>query len=322
MALRSRLLLGRCSLAGRSLSSLSFKRFGNPSTVLEITDDSVKAGLPASGEVKVAMKAGLVSDDDIASIKGVSFSCSNVPGIGGTVGAGIVSAVASDVTNVAVDDVVVVVGDGLWTTDVVIDASAVSKAGSLKSCEQAAMLAPYISAWAILHNFAVLKSGDKVVQTNGSGVVGKAVSLIGKSLGLEVINLSSEEIADTKLAATLKSQGSIKLAINGLPGSHVPNLLRAVADGGHVVAYNGTTPAVGSPMGAKLPVSNLVFSNASLQGFDLRLWVKSNPKSYQDAVSSIVALNLNLKPSHVCSHVDYRKALKAAGNGNTAILTF
>lgn len=211
-----------------------------------------------------------------------------------------------------------VVGEGVWTDEVVISEANATKIPKLSS-EEAAMLPNFAAAWGILHNFASLKAGDVVVQTNGNGAVGAAISQVGKALGYKVVSVNAADIT----AAKLQEAGSIKLAVSGHSGRHISALQKAVGTNGVTVSYNGTYEPVSTVSGVQLPISQLIFNNTSLNGFDLNAWAATSPEAFRAGLTSVLKLveekKVVLKPAHVFPQSDFRKAVEEVAKTGASV---
>lgn len=316
-------LSGSSRLSSRNLATVALKAFGNPAEVLSI-GKGVAVAEPSSGYIKVSIKASSVTPEDVLSVKGLSLS-NKLSGIAGTVAAGVVASTSAGVTGFSSNDSVLVVSEGVWTDEVVVPATAVAKFPNL-AAEQVAALPSILSAWAILNNYASgLKSGDLVVQTNGSGAVGAAISEVGKVMGLNVVNLSEADLQDAKLTDKLKSKGAVKLAVTGQSGGHVVSMVRALAPSGCLISYNGVVQSLASTTPVQVPISGMIFNNVSMHGFDLSAWVKSDPQGFQAAVSAVQGLlgdkKLAVKAVKAVPQSDFLKTLEAVGStGSNAVL--
>ena len=256
-------------------------------------------------------------------MRGVSLARKS-SGVAGSAAFGVVTSVPSGESDFAVNDSVFVVGNGTWADEVVVSKSGVSKVANV-SAEEAAALPGFVSAWALLHNFVALKAGDVVVQTSGKSAVGAAVAQVGKALGLTVVSLSEEDLAGAKLGAKLQESGKIKLVLAGHSGKHLSLLQRSIAPGGSLVAYNGVYEPLSASSEVQMPISNMIFQNTSVQGFDLAAWVHSDPAAYRGAVKAVLALvqdkKVSLKPTHVFAQADFKKALQeVTSTGAAAVL--
>jgi NADPH:quinone reductase-like Zn-dependent oxidoreductase len=243
-------------------------------------------------------------------------------GVCGMAGAGTVTAVGAGVASVAVNDSVLVINSGVWTDEVVVAASGVGNVGKM-TAEEAAALPNFLAAWAILNNYVALKAGDVVVQSNGSGAVGSAITQLGKVMGLKVTSLSGADTADANLASKLAAAGSIKLAVSGQSGKHLHAMMKSLINGAALVTYNGVYEPLSSSTEVQLPVSAMVFNNVSVNGFDLNAWVGCADSSFPTAVAAVTGLAAEKKitlKSTVFLMADVQKAIAEVAKGTTAVL--
>jgi NADPH:quinone reductase-like Zn-dependent oxidoreductase len=245
-------------------------------------------------------------------------------GAAGSVGSGIISAVAAGDGDFSKGDAVIVIGEGTWGDDVTVSKDSVVKSSGL-SHEEGAALPTYAAAWGLLHNFTDLKSGDLVVQTTGTGAVGSAVTQLGKALGLKVVSLADSDVKGTNLGAKLQEAGAYKLAISGQSGKHISSLQRHGAKGAVTVAYHGAHEPIHSSSDVHLPISHMIFNDSSVRGFDLLTWSRTNSAEFKHAVESVVKLaqekKISLKPAQVFPQSDYLKAIEEVmKTGSTVVL--
>lgn len=321
--LNSNLLKGTVSNQAM-MGTIAAKTFGNPSEVLTLSKGDTLL-TPAAGEVKITMKASSVLVEDIYSIQGSSLNMKRAVGTMGTAGSGTVSVVgADDVSGLAVNDTVLVIHSGLWADEAVVPTSSVCKLPDMKP-EEAASMPAYLSAWAILNNYCKtpLKSGDLVVQTNGEGAVGTAITMLGKAMGLNLISLTSNELASAKLSEAIKSKGPVKLAVVGQSGDHVTNMMRSLSPGSTLVSYNGTVEPLYALNPVSLPISGMIFQDVSMSGFDLNTWVSTDSAGYHSAVNSLLAFMKDKKLKSIPTfktypQKDFMKAIAEVSQTGTA----
>jgi len=304
---------------GNAMGTIAFEKFGPPSDVLSFSS-GVQGAEPGAGQVKVTIQANQVSAEDIRMIRGQSFSNKTI-GVAGTSGAGVVSSVASGETAFAVNDPVLVLASGVWTDSFTVDKSSVIKIPKMPA-DAAASLPVAISAYTMLTNYTSLSSGDTVVQTNGGTAMGLAVSAICKSMGVKVVSASAADLADK---AFVKKTTGAKLAITTLQGRASTSLVKMLADGSTLVAYNAPPLPLAVCAPLDLSTSSLIFNNISTQGFDLSAWSKSNPEEVSKAVAAVVQLvaekKISLAPSKTYSQNQFLEAISdMESSGNSAVL--
>jgi len=151
---------------------------------------------------------------------------------------------------------VVVSHSGTWTTSGVFASARVNRCPAV-SAEDAAAVGVGLTAWGIL-NTVPLKKGDTVVHALKEGPLLATITVMSKELGVTLTNN-----ADTKNA---------RLAIvDTSPGK----IAKCLAPKGAVVACSGN--AAGSVVGssAALSVTDAIFNDTSLHGFDLGSFLAS-----------------------------------------------
>lgn len=179
-----------------------------------------------------------------------------------------VTGVSAGDSEFALNDHVLIVGEGVWTDEAVVSKANVTKIPKL-SAEEAAMLPNFAAAWGILHNFVQLKAGDVVVQTHANSAIGAAITQVGTALGLKVVAISDADLASPTLAAKAQEAGKVKLTVSGRSGRHISSLQKAMVHNGVTVAYNGVFESISASSNVQLPISHLIFHNTAVHGFDL-----------------------------------------------------
>jgi NADPH:quinone reductase-like Zn-dependent oxidoreductase len=221
------------------------------------------------------------------------------------------------------NDTVLVVGEGVWSDEVVVSKNSVVKVAGL-SHEELAVLPAFAAAWGLLHNFVALKAGDVVVQTYGNSAIGSAVTQVGKAMGLKVVSLADSDVKGTNVAAKLQEAGAFKLALSGKSGKHLSSLQRHVARGGTTVVYNGVFEPLQSAADVQLPISHMIFSDSSVHGFDLQAWARAAPGEFKAALSSLSALaqdkKIALKAAHTFPQAEYLKAVEEVTQTGAAVV--
>jgi len=314
---RSVVLPGR-----RSLSALTFNKFGSPADVLKFSSAKIDLPSPAQGELKITVKASQVLPEDIRAVKGVSFINKTV-NTAGTTAVGVVSSVPNGETDFAVNDSVFILGNGLWRGEANVAKINVAKLAQISS-DDAATLPSFLTAWGILKNFTNLKAGDVVVQSSGDSSIGHAISQIGKALGVTVLSPTKDELKDPKFVANMKPQkSSIKLVVSDVSGRTSLDLTRIVVDGGVSVFYNGRVENLEESVGVDVPAASNIYKGVSVCGFDLATWHATDATSFKQAIASVTALGnekkINLKPK-VYASSDFLKAIADVESSNAAVV--
>jgi len=273
----------------RWLSSLSFETFGEPSAILK-SGDSVPVGEPSSGHVKVSLKASPVTNEDIRCLRGLSAHCST-PGIAGFYGVGTVSSVGAGVVGVSASSPVFVASNcGTWNSEALLNSQEVFAIDSIDSA-QAACIPDSASAWALLHNFTTLNSGDVVLRSAEASPLNAALDQIAKTMGVVVVPASDSDLVDAKFKDKVASKGNVKLAVTSGTGKSARSLHALTGDKGVLVTYNGAiAPMDDALSGIEVPSLSLIFQDKTVCGFDFKAWVASCPTEASQAISESVKL--------------------------------
>lgn len=153
-----------------------------------------------------------------------------------------------------IDDSVVVSHSGTWSKTGVFLASRVKRCPAV-SAEDTAAFSVGLTAWGIL-NVVPLKKGDTVVHALVDGPLLAAVTSMCKDLGVTVTNN-----AETKNA---------RLALVDAPSGKIAKCL---APKGAVVACSGNTAGTTAGASTVLSVTDAIFNDTSLHGFDLGAFI-------------------------------------------------
>eukprot|EP01035_Chromulina_nebulosa_P018413 gene18413-24117_t len=247
------------------------------SYLVSYNSNKSSASSPSSDEVVVSIKAN--------QINGLSHVNKSL-GIAGTTGVGSVQSIGSNVSNVKVGDNVLVVSNGTWSDSITIPHSSLYKINKL-SDEESALLPSLLSAWAILTSYVPLKNGDSIIQIKTKGVIGLAINEVAKLLDIKVINLSLDELNSAGIEKKLPNQ--VLLGVTTIPGKPLHNLVKLLSDNGVVVAYHEPIVPVLSQDPVSISVTNSIFHNKSISGFDFNTWASNNSdkSQYLQAINEV-----------------------------------
>lgn len=231
----------------------------------------------------------------------------------GSTGVGSVTSIGSSVSNVGVNDKVLVVSSGVWTDNITVPASSVLKIPSSLSVEDSANLPSVLSAYAILNNFIKLETGDIIVQNGGETAIGQAITQLAAAHGLSVISATAADYDDANYPKKIAAMGNVKLVItNSSKKTITKSLLRCLSPNGVMVVYNGEV-APGDSDGIDVPVGMAIFKANSIQGFDFNVWMSTEPKNVHNAMTAVAAhfdtKKITLK-SKVYPQAEYLKAMQ------------
>jgi NADPH:quinone reductase-like Zn-dependent oxidoreductase len=247
---------------------------------------------------------------------------SNNIGVGGISAVGVIVELPEFEKDFSLNDSVFVVGSGLWTDEVVVTKSSVTKIPTTFPLEHAALLPSLSSAWNLLNNFKTLKAGDNVLVTETKNATGSAIAEIAKVLGLNVITVSKKDLDDPSYIKHTRSMLNSKLIITSC-GASAHKLSKLLAPQGSLVIYNGIIdPSEYFPT-VDIPVSSAIFNDISVHGFDFKVWHDTNKSAFEEAVGSVVKLyndNKILAEPNVYQQKDFLKAIHVVESGDSAVV--
>lgn len=208
-------------------TAITYTAFGGPE-VLTLTDIPTPTAGP--GELAVRIEAAGVNPLDLKLRSGARASgeITEPRRVGGD-GAGVVTAVGTDVEGFRIGDAVVLSGAaGLYASDVVVaSAQAVPRPPQVTAAEGAALGIPAGTAYQTLRSLAV-GQGDTLLVHGGSGAVGQAVIQFAVLWGATVLATTSDRRAD------------LVRALGATPISYEPGLEERV----RAAAPQGVTAAI------------------------------------------------------------------------------
>src|ERR1700754_4211187 len=149
------------------MRQVAFSRYGAPD-VLALREQPTPA--PAAGEVRIAVRAAGVNFADILARIGLYPDAPGLPVVAGYEVAGVVDAVAPDVSRVHPGDrVLALTRFGGYSTHVVVPAPFVfALPESLSDAEGAALPVNYLTAFIALYKLANVAAGETVL-IHGAG---------------------------------------------------------------------------------------------------------------------------------------------------------
>jgi NADPH:quinone reductase-like Zn-dependent oxidoreductase len=274
-----------------------FRKHGDPAEVIEIIVEPDPQ--PGPKEVRVRNKVMTINPADLLSIEGqYGAELIDLPATPGVGAYGIVDAVGTSVTRLAVGDAVLPVGGGFWADTVILHERMAPKAPKGADPEQAALMrANPGTAFLMLTDVVALSPGDWVVQNAANSNVGRMVIRFAREMGVHTINV----VRRTDVVAALKDDGADvvivddgqtnlaqairdvagaapTLALDAVGGQATGALGSALADGGTVLAYG-----LLSGEGPQLDARDVVFRNVVLRGFWLFDWYRTaTPEKMRD----------------------------------------
>jgi NADPH:quinone reductase len=243
------------------MKAVRIHQYGGPDVLVY---EDVDTPQPGPGQVLVHVGAIGVNPIDV-SIRADRFPTPRQPPkIIGSDGAGVVDAIGSDVTTVAVGDHVMFTGLGVGSEGsyaeyaVIAEAQAVSKPASLTFEQAAAMGLVFPTAHYALVRRAAVQPGETVLVQGAAGGVGSAAVQIARALGARVLaTVSSEDDARAVQElgaerALVRHAVDVSAEVTRLTDGHGADViiepaaadnmavdLAALARGGRIVAVGG-----------------------------------------------------------------------------------
>ena len=242
-----------------------FHENGGPE-VLRI--DEVEVPPPAADEIQLQIRALGLNRAESMFRSGFYVESPVFPARLGYEASGVVTALGSGVTNVAVGDAVAIIPPMSITrwgaygeTGNFPAAHAVKNLPSLGFSEAAAMWMQYVTAWGALVEIARLRAGEAVIITASSSSVGLAAIQVARSVGaISIATTRTEEkkmalleagadhvivTQDENLAARVNEitgGGGARVAFDPVLGPGFEQLTDALSERGIVFAYGALSP--------------------------------------------------------------------------------
>src|SRR5437016_994259 len=242
---------------------------------------------PGSDEVVVEMRAAPINPADLNAIEGKYPGKREVPAVPGFEGAGIVSELGKNVSNLTIGSLVILPHDiGTWREACAVKAKQLVVVPSGVDPVQAAMLKINpLTAWRLLHGYVALKAGDWIIQNAANSAAGRAVIQIAHALGYKTVNVVRRE----ELIEELRTEGGdvvlidgealrddvkestggapIRLGLNAVGGESALRLMNCLAPGGTLVTYGAM-----SLQPLKVPNGLVIFKDLRFRGIWINKW--------------------------------------------------
>jgi trans-2-enoyl-CoA reductase len=269
----------------KTINAAVYETHGNPADVLHV--ESRPWPTPAAGEVIVKMRAAPINPADLNQIEGKYPIRAELPATPGFEGAGIVTEVDRDVTNVAVGALVILPHNiGTWRDAAAVKADEliVVPAG-IKPVHAAMLKVNPMTAWRLLHDYVDLARGDWLIQNAANSAAGRAVIQIARELGYKTVNV----VRRSELVSELRAEGGdvvlvdsenlrhevedaiagppIRLGLNAVGGESALRLANCLAPGSTMVTYGAM-----SLQPLKIPNGLLIFKDLRFRGIWINKW--------------------------------------------------
>ena len=261
--------------------------------------------VPGPGQVVVDVRAAGVNFVDGLICQGRYQMKPATPYVPGGELAGVVSAVADDVSRLAVGNRVMAMnGFGAFAEQVAVNAVSVeSIPSSLGFGQAAAFIQSYSTAWFTMTRRTSVQEGEWVLVLGAGGGIGLAAVDVAVALGAKVIAAASspEKLAaatamgatatiayedeDLKTVAREISGGGVDLVIDSVGGRHSEPALRAMKRFGRLCVIGFASGPI-----ASIPLNQVLLNNRSVIGVDWGMWAMSDLSGNREVLSELVEL--------------------------------
>lgn len=292
-------------------SAVTYNQFGHPFDVLKL--DKYESNTTKLGPKEVALKflAVPINPADLTTIQGgYPIRPKEFPAIPGHEGVAQITAVGSEVKDLAVNDRVIptTAGFGTWRTEAVAPSSNVMKISEKIKLEDAATIAVNpCTAYRMLEDFVALKEGDVIIQNGANSAVGQAVIQLAALKGVKTINVirdtgdyehvnqhlknlggtivcTTDYLGSADFKRLLSDLPAPKLALNCVGGKSSLEIGRTLGKQGVHVTYGGMSrqPVIAG-------TGQLIFKDIALRGFWMSRWAMEASLEERRAMLSTIA---------------------------------
>jgi NADPH2:quinone reductase len=243
--------------------------------------------VPGPGQVVVDVRAMGVNFVDGLICQGRYQMKPAAPYVPGGELAGVVSAVADDVTRVSVGDrIMAMCGFGAFAEQVAVNSASVEPIPTgLGFGQAAAFIQSYSTAWFTMTRRTSVSEGEWVLVLGAGGGIGLASVDVGVALGAKVIAAAStaEKLAaarsmgaaatiayeeeDLKTKAREISGGGVDVVIDSVGGRHSEPALRATRKFGRLCVIGFASGPI-----ATVPLNQVLLNNRTVVGVDWGMW--------------------------------------------------
>lgn len=235
--------------------SVVITKKGSPE-VLKVIENELRA--PRSGEARIKILATGVGRTDVVMRYGFYPFAPRIPFAPGYEIIGVVDAIGQGVSRVAVGDRVaaITVYGGYSEYIFLNEEHLVHVPATLDPAEAVALILNYVTAYQMLHRFAKVQAGGKILITGANGGVGTALLQLGKLANLTMyatasrnnhdllvehgaipIDYHSQDFVDVIHEA---EPNGIDFVLEGIGGNHIPRAFKVLRRGGKLVEYGNS----------------------------------------------------------------------------------
>jgi trans-2-enoyl-CoA reductase len=272
-------------MAKETINAVVYSAHGNPAEVLRV--EQQPRPRPGRGEVVVEMRAAPINPADLNAIEGKYPVRPELPATPGFEGAGVVTDLGGNVSNLTIGDLVIPPHNvGTWRDAVAVEAGELVVVPEGIEPVQAAMLKINpLTAWRLLHDYVRLEHDQWVIQNAANSAAGRAVIQIARELGFKTVNV----VRRPELIDELRAEGGdvvlvdgeklrdevrertgnakIRLGLNSVGGDSALRLANCLAPGGTLVTFGAM-----SLQPVKIPTGLFIFKDLRFRGIWINKW--------------------------------------------------
>ncbi len=261
--------------------------------------------VPGPGQVVVDMRATGVNYVDGLICQGRYQMKPQTPYVPGGELAGVISAVADDVSRVTVGDrVMAMTGFGSFAEQVVVAGASLEPIpADLGFGQAAAFVQSYSTAWFTMTRRTSVQQGEWVLVLGAGGGIGLASVDVAVALGANVIAAASSsekldkarsmgatatiayEDVDLKATARAISGGGVDVVIDPVGGRHSEPALRATRKFGRLCVIGFASGPI-----ATVPLNQVLLNNRTVTGVDWGAWAMGDPGGNRELLGELVEL--------------------------------
>lgn len=304
-------------------------KYGGPE-VLKI--QSVALPQPKPGEIRIRVQASGVAFADVLMRLGLYPEAPAVPFVPGFDVAGEVDAIGEGVSDFAVGQKVVAMTQfGGYQSAVTVDASlAVIVPDAIDYVQAVPLVLNYLTAYQMLHRFARVQKGDRILVHGAGGGVGTALLELAVLMKLDCWGTASKSKHDV-----LKSYGArpidyktqdfvqvvqqqtgdgIDVVFDAIGGKHWRKSLNTLRSGGRLISYGFSTAAPGGRknlismvlgylQSPRLSPLDMLQKNIGVMGYSIGKLRDQRRDWYREDLSSLLTLCSQGKLKPIVSNV-------------------
>ena len=284
------------------MQRVEFDRYGTPHEVCACVDKPA-FGEPGADEVIVTVEAAAINPADLLIIEGRYPGPEKLPAPLGIEGAGRVTQVGAEVTDLQPGQRVMLLSRANWAEQVQVPAmQAIAIPEDLDILLAAQIKANPPSATLMLQDYVALEPGDWVMQNAANSALGRHLIRFAKHRGLKTVNVVRRESAvqglrdigadlvlvdGEDLGKRVRAEigtDNLPLAIDAIGGQACLHLADCLSDGGTVVNYGFLS---GDP--CMIHPSHAIVHGIDLQGFWLVKQLFQKPRATIEATYAEIA---------------------------------